>query len=165
MPIKAVSTDIRPSVIISFPNKIISFFPFSVSCSFDEVAARVRKFAKIVVGFVYAEVDGPRAPFGAPDWKPLLNLRLMCLRVLMRPVPVVFLLLAFSPQLSVDVLVLVIKEMSRGRVGSVRFLVEGRCATVVRGKDYENVHLLMLLLGYPQLEHVCFWTWRDRLPE
>lgn len=26
------------------------------------------------------------------------------------------------------------------------------------------VHFLMLALGYPQLEQVCFWTWRDRLP-
>ena len=48
------------------------------------------------------EVEGPRAPFGAPDWKPFLNLRATCLSVLILPLPVVFLRFAFSPQLSVD---------------------------------------------------------------
>lgn len=54
--------------------------------------------------FVYSTVTvfamGPRAPLGAPCWKPLLNFLLTVLRYLMRPVPVVFLLLAFSDQLS-----------------------------------------------------------------
>ena len=27
-----------------------------------------------------------------------------------------------------------------------------------------DVHFLMEALGYPQLEQVCFWTWRERLP-
>lgn len=56
------------------------------------------------VFFVYSTVTvfamGPRAPLGAPCWKPLLNFLLTVLRYLMRPVPVVFLLLAFSDQLS-----------------------------------------------------------------
>lgn len=43
---------------------------------------------------------GPRAPFGAPDWKPFLNLRGTSLSERVRPEPVVFLRLAFSPQLS-----------------------------------------------------------------
>lgn len=52
---------------------------------------------------LYAElVAGPFAPFGVPVLKPLLNLRATCLSVLILPVPVVFLLLAFSPQLSVN---------------------------------------------------------------
>lgn len=51
--------------------------------------------------FVYEETVGPLAPLGVPVWNPLLNLRLTVLRYRMRPVPVVFLRLAFSPQLSV----------------------------------------------------------------
>ena len=43
----------------------------------------------------------PRAPLGVPVWNPFLNLRATVLRYLMRPVPVVFLRLAFSDQLSV----------------------------------------------------------------
>lgn len=45
---------------------------------------------------------GPLAPFGAPTRKPLENLRETCLRDRMRPEPVVFLRLAFSPQLSIS---------------------------------------------------------------
>lgn len=40
----------------------------------------------------------PRAPLGTPVRKPFLDLRATCWRVRMRPVPVVFLRLAFSPQ-------------------------------------------------------------------
>lgn len=43
---------------------------------------------------------GPRAPLGVPCRKPFLNLRGTSLRDRMRPVPVVFLRFAFSPQLS-----------------------------------------------------------------
>ena len=45
---------------------------------------------------------GPRESLGAPVRKPFLNLRETPLRVRMRPVPVVFLRLAFSLQLSVE---------------------------------------------------------------
>lgn len=45
-------------------------------------------------------VAGPLAFLGTPDWKPFLNLRVTVLRYRMRPVPVVFLRLAFSDQLS-----------------------------------------------------------------
>ena len=45
---------------------------------------------------------GPRAPLGVPVRNPLLNLRLTSFNERMRPVPVVFLLLAFSPQLTVS---------------------------------------------------------------
>ena len=45
---------------------------------------------------------GPLAPTGVPVWKPFLNRREMVLRYLMRPVPVVFLRLAFSDQLSIS---------------------------------------------------------------
>lgn len=44
----------------------------------------------------------PRAPFGTPVLKPFLNLRETSFIDRMRPEPVVFLLLAFSPQLSAD---------------------------------------------------------------
>lgn len=43
----------------------------------------------------------PREPLGVPVWKSFLNLRVTVLRYRMRPVPVVFLRLAFSLQLSV----------------------------------------------------------------
>ena len=44
----------------------------------------------------------PRAPFGTPVLKPFLNLRATSFIDRMRPEPVVFLLLAFSPQLSAN---------------------------------------------------------------
>lgn len=44
---------------------------------------------------------GPRAPLGVPVWKPFLNRREMVDRDRIRPVPVVFLRLAFSDQLSI----------------------------------------------------------------
>ena len=53
------------------------------------------------VEVIYAWLAGPRAPLGVPLRKPLLNLRDTSFNERMRPVPVVFLLLAFSPQLSV----------------------------------------------------------------
>lgn len=43
----------------------------------------------------------PRAFLGWPVWKPFLNLRETSFRYRMRPEPVVFLRLAFSPQLTV----------------------------------------------------------------
>ena len=43
----------------------------------------------------------PLAPFGAPVWNPFLNFRGTSFNDRMRPEPVVFLRLAFSPQLSV----------------------------------------------------------------
>lgn len=49
----------------------------------------------------YFEIIGPFAPLGVPVWNPFLNLRGMSFSVRMRPVPVVFLRLAFRPQLSV----------------------------------------------------------------
>ena len=51
--------------------------------------------------YIYEELlVGPRAPLGVPTRKPFENFRDTVLRVLMRPVPVVFLRLAFSLQLS-----------------------------------------------------------------
>ena len=47
-----------------------------------------------------ALVDGPLASLGAPVWKPFLNFLGTPFMCLIRPVPVVFLRLAFSPQLS-----------------------------------------------------------------
>lgn len=55
-----------------------------------------RRFYSAVYG-----LEGPRAPLGVPIWKPFLNRREMVDRDRMRPVPVVFLRLAFSDQLSV----------------------------------------------------------------
>lgn len=52
---------------------------------------------------VYAFVLGPFDPLGTPVWNPFLNFRGISFMVRIRPVPVVFLLLAFMPQLSVIV--------------------------------------------------------------
>lgn len=52
------------------------------------------------VWLVYG-LEAPRAPLGVPIWKPFLKRREMVERDRMRPVPVVFLRLAFSDQLSV----------------------------------------------------------------
>lgn len=51
--------------------------------------------------FVVHDAEGPRAPAGAPTRKPFFCRRSTVLRYRMRPEPVVFLRLAFSPQLSV----------------------------------------------------------------
>ena len=52
----------------------------------------------------YRSQDGfvvvPLAPFGAPVWKPFLNFRGISFIDRIRPVPIVFLLFAFMPQLS-----------------------------------------------------------------
>lgn len=53
---------------------------------------------------LYSALAGPLASFGAPVWKPFLKRRVTPLRYRMRPVPVVFLRFAFSPQLSEPVL-------------------------------------------------------------
>ena len=52
---------------------------------------------------LYAELElTPLAPFGAPVWNPFLNFRGTSFIYRIRPVPVVFLLLAFMPQLSIS---------------------------------------------------------------
>ena len=64
---------------------------------------------------------GPRAPFGVPSWKPFFALRETVDRDRMRPVPVVFLRLAFSPQLSIHaVSVCHVLDMSCCRVCRIR---------------------------------------------
>lgn len=82
-------------------------------------------------------VAGPLAPLGAPCWKPFLNLRATNLRYLIRPVPVVFLRLAFSLQLS------------GVRLDMVRVL-HTNC------RYEQNSHFLVLAAGYPQLLQVFF---------
>lgn len=49
-------------------------------------------------------LDGPLAPFGLPVWNPFFALRETEDSDRMRPVPVVFLRFAFSPQLSVHLI-------------------------------------------------------------
>jgi hypothetical protein len=56
----------------------------------------------ILARLLYDELAGPRAPFGVPVRKPFFARRATCFNVLMRPVPVVFLLLAFSLQFPVS---------------------------------------------------------------
>lgn len=56
----------------------------------------------IVVERIVYGLSAPRAPLGVPVRKPFLNLRETSDRERMRPVPVVFLRLAFSDQLSVE---------------------------------------------------------------
>jgi hypothetical protein len=73
----------------------------------------------------------------------------------MRPEPVVFLRLAFSPQLS---------ELNMlAKMPSCRVPFPSR--EYVRGELGENVHCRILAAGYPHEEQVCFWMWRDRRPE
>lgn len=73
---------------------------------------------QLVVIYEEAAV-GPRAPFGAPFWKPFLNLRGTSLSDRMRPEPVVFLRLAFSPQLSVRELLVIVRAHVESRSRSL----------------------------------------------
>ena len=57
--------------------------------------------ALIMPTLIYSRCPTPLAPFGVPIWNPFLNFLGMSFIVRIRPVPVVFLRLAFSPQLSV----------------------------------------------------------------
>lgn len=79
---------------------------------------KTRDFFIPIYSTVSVLVEGPRAPLGTPVWKPLLNRLLTVLRYLMRPVPVVFLLMAFSDQWSIH-------SQSAGGGAAVRHL-EGR---------------------------------------
>ena len=75
---------------------------------------------------LYDEADcGPRAPLGTPVLKPFFCLRATVLSVLMRPVPVVFLRLAFSPQLSVPVLATLCPTSSSGPFRIAQYSVAG----------------------------------------
>jgi hypothetical protein len=74
----------------------------------------------------------------------------------MRPVPVVFLRLAFSLQLSVwpgsaSDLLPPLHPSSMCRVSSGVY-------------SSDNVHFLMEAAGYPQEAQVCFWMWKARRP-
>lgn len=79
----------------------------------------------------------------------------------MRPVPVVFLRLAFSDQLSVlprcqhPALVL---------LPCLLDLFHGWVAVRARVGASVHVHFLVLAAGKPQEAHVCFWMCRDRRP-
>lgn len=59
---------------------------------------------------VFAVFAGPLLFFGTPCWKPFLNFRGTSFNDRMRPVPVVFLRLAFMPQLSVNGFLLVYRK-------------------------------------------------------
>jgi hypothetical protein len=75
--------------------------------------------------------EAPRAALGLPSRKPFLNLRPTVLRYLMRPVPVVFLRLAFSDQLSVS--------------------CQPWCSSSSASSGYRvNLHFRILAAGYPQ---------------
>ncbi len=96
---------------------------------------------------------GPLESFGTPVWKPFLNRRGTPFKCLMRPVPVVFLRLAFSPQLSVYLLA----QVPTGTPFAFPRIV-------LEDVRY-HIHCLILAAGYPHDEQVCFWMWRDRRPE
>lgn len=115
---------------------------------------------------VYAEaVLVPRAPFGWPCWKPLENLRETSLSERMRPLPVVFLRLAFSPQLSVESALVLVRELwSFSMFVWVRALLPGDAMMAAVKWNRDHVHFLMLALGYPQLEQVFFCTCMERRP-
>lgn len=92
--------------------------------------------------FLYSDfVAGPLASFGAPVWNPFLNFLATPFRKRIRPVPVVFLRFAFSPQLSV----LMCQPISLSRK-DVDMAQIGR-----------RVHFLIFAAGYPHDEQVCFW--------
>jgi len=79
-------------------------------------ASRVHSISPIAHPlYVCAADPGPREPLGMPVRKPFFALRAMVLSVRMRPVPVVFLLFAFSLQLSVQAL----SVLAPGVTGSV----------------------------------------------
>ena len=99
----------------------------------------------------FAAAAGPRAPLGAPVWKPFLNFRATCLRYRIRPVPVVFRRLAFALHSSGDLTLV-----------SNPFPHNGLLQQVAAPGD--NVHDRILAAGHPQEEHVCFWTCSDRRP-
>ena len=75
----------------------------------------------------------------------------------MRPVPVVFLRFAFSPQLSIK-----IKSVSKVvldcYIASIVFQV------VRLLEEIRSIHFLIVALGYAQLEQVFFWTCIERDP-
>lgn len=79
---------------------------------------------------VYRSAVGPLAPLGAPVRKPFLALRAIVLRVLMRPLPVVFLRFAFSLQLSASYvspgLDAIRRTIALIEEGAVHFLIEAR---------------------------------------
>lgn len=74
----------------------IPYSPPYASQELDDLVVRSVSF-EIAYG-----LSAPRAPLGVPTRKPFLNLRETSDRERMRPVPVVFLRLAFSDQLSVQ---------------------------------------------------------------
>lgn len=76
--------------------------------------------------FAVYGLAGPRAPLGVPVWKPFLKRREMVDRDRMRPVPVVFLRLAFSDQLSVlSENVSTHKRLASWTVSAVSLMLEG----------------------------------------
>ena len=71
--------------------------------------------------YVCAAEPGPREPLGMPVRNPFFALRAMVLSVRMRPVPVVFLLFAFSLQLSVRVLSVLAPGTTGSELGDRRY--------------------------------------------
>lgn len=84
------------------------------------ISPRVLKATAPSVPFVIYALVGPREPAGAPIWKPFLKRRETWDRDRMRPVPVVFLRLAFSDQLSVFACMLAILCLGVSVRGGVR---------------------------------------------
>jgi hypothetical protein len=95
---------------------------FAVDCKFSEVksptpqshSARESLADLHLLLITIAHVDaaaGPLAPFGTPVLNPFFERRGMCLRCRIRPVPVTFLRLAFSPQLSALLSVIVLEYL------------------------------------------------------
>ena len=77
---------------------MFSFICFAMS----EIKLPTRFNSSLSGTQLYAEaLAGPFAPFGVPMRNPFLNLRGMSFNDRILPVPVVFLLLAFSPQLTI----------------------------------------------------------------
>lgn len=75
-------------------------FSFRRTPSNPATSCFIPSFHFVLADAIYAWLAGPRAPFGVPSWNPFFALRGTCLSDRMRPEPVVFLRLAFSPQLT-----------------------------------------------------------------
>jgi len=101
----------------------------------------------------------PREPRWEPAWKPFLNRRETCWRYRMRPVPVVFLRLAFSDQLSDRIF-----HVSLCPPVQYTTSLNHAQNTIARSRSGGDVHFRTLAAGYPHEAQVLFWMWSERRP-
>lgn len=139
--------------------------PVPVECSFRSSTrtATSRPLSPLLQLPLHA-FTGPLAPAGVPVWNPFLNLREMVLRYLMRPVPVVFLRLAFSDQLSVHPEKFHVSPLSLFPPFVIPFVLSRCHLANPSGEGGKSVHLRVFAAGYPHDAQVLVWLWRERRP-